>query len=53
MRLDKILIRPDTYLSPYKMYHEETLTFVPVWKAFGEISIVKTPTELQAKVQNR
>jgi hypothetical protein len=37
---------PDTHLSPYEMYHEET----PFLKAFGEIAIVKAPTTLQAKL---
>jgi hypothetical protein len=52
-RLDNILIRPDTHLSPYEMYHRETPKWVPFLKAFGEIAIVKTPTKLQAKLTNR
>jgi hypothetical protein len=35
------------------MYYEETPTWIPFLKAFGEIEIVKTPTKLQDKLQNR
>jgi septum formation topological specificity factor MinE len=52
-RLDNILIRPDTHLSPYEMYHEETPKLINFLKAFGEIAIVKTPAKLQAKLTNR
>jgi hypothetical protein len=38
-RLDTILIRPDTHLSPYEIYHEETPTWIPFLKAFGDIAI--------------
>jgi hypothetical protein len=44
-RLDNIFIRPGT--------HEETLTWIPFLRAYGEIAIVKTPNRLQAKLQNR
>jgi hypothetical protein len=35
------------------MYHEETPEWIPFLRAFGEISIVKTTTNLQAKLTNR
>jgi hypothetical protein len=40
-RLDNILIRLDTHLSPYEMYHGETPTWIPFIKSFEEIAIVK------------
>jgi hypothetical protein len=36
-----ILLPPDTNLSPYKMYHEETPKWIPFLRAFGDIAIVK------------
>jgi hypothetical protein len=51
-RLDNILIRPDTRLSPYEMYHEETPKWIQLLRAFGEIAMVKTTTKLQDKLKN-
>jgi hypothetical protein len=52
-RLDKILIRPDTHLSPYEVYHEELPKRINFLTACEEIAIVETPTKLQAKLPNR
>jgi hypothetical protein len=52
-RLENILIRPNTHLSPYEMYHEKTPKWIPFLSVFGEIAIVRTPTKLQAKLTNR
>jgi hypothetical protein len=52
-KLDNILIRPDTHLSPYELYHEETPKWINFLRAFGEIAIVKTPAKLQANLTNR
>jgi hypothetical protein len=46
--LDNILIRPDTHLSQYEMYHGETPTWIQFLKSFGAIAIAKTPNKLQA-----
>jgi hypothetical protein len=35
------------------MYHEETPTWIPFFRAFGEIVMVKTPSKCHAKLQNR
>jgi hypothetical protein len=45
-RLDNILICPDTHLSPYKMYHQETPSWLPHLKTFGEIAIVLIPLKI-------
>jgi hypothetical protein len=52
-RLDNILISPDTHLSPYEMYHEETPKLINLLRDFGEIAIAKTPAKLQTKLTNR
>jgi hypothetical protein len=51
-RLDNILICPDTHLSPYKMYHQESPTWLPHLKTFGEIAIVRITLKIQAKLDN-
>jgi hypothetical protein len=35
------------------MYHEETPKWIPFLKEIGELAMIKTPTKLQAKLQNR
>jgi hypothetical protein len=52
-RLECILIRPDTHLTPYEMYHAETSKWINFLRAFGEIATVKTQAKLQAKLSNR
>jgi hypothetical protein len=51
-RLDNILICPDTHLSLYKMYHQETPKWLPHLKKFGEIAIVEIPLKIQAELDN-
>jgi hypothetical protein len=51
-RLDNILICPDTHLSPYKTYHQETPSWLPHLKTFGENVIIKIPLTIQAKLDN-
>jgi hypothetical protein len=52
-KADNILIRPETHLSPYEMYHEETPKWINFLRACEKIAIMKTPAKLQAKLTNR
>jgi hypothetical protein len=49
-RLDNILNCLDTHISPYKTYYQETPSWLPHLKTFGEIAIVKISLKIQAKL---
>jgi hypothetical protein len=51
-KLDNLLLRPDTHLSPYDFYQGKTPAWAAHLHAIGDIAVVKT-TKMQAKLHNK
>jgi hypothetical protein len=52
-KLDNLLIRSDTHLSPVYMYNGQTPAWAEDLHSFGKIAIVKSTTKMKAKLANK
>jgi hypothetical protein len=52
-KLDNLLIRPYTHLSPVYMYYGHTTEWAEHLHSFGEIEVVKSTTRMKAKLANK
>jgi hypothetical protein len=53
IKLDKLLLMPDTHLSHYDMYHGKTPAWAEHLHYFGEMTVVNATTKRQAKLDNK
>jgi hypothetical protein len=52
-KLDKLIIRPDTHLSPVHLYYGHTPEWAEHLHSFGESAIVKSTIKIKAKLDNK